>query len=130
MKKIVMTLVAAMTFATTFAANNEKRIMNAKPVAVTAANMNQNYDMRVNYRALASTLGLNAYQMEVVEMIHGKFVNDMFNAEMADESVRAEKVRKAANTELMNMKYVLNEKQYRKFNTLLNTTLVNRGLLK
>ncbi len=130
MKKIVMTIVAAMTFATTFAANNEKRIMNAKPVAVTAANMNQNYDMRVNYRALASTLGLNAYQMEVVEMIHGKFVNDMFDAEMADESVRAEKVRKAANTELMNMKYVLNEKQYRKFNTLLNITLVNRGLLK
>ena len=54
----------------------------------------------------------------------------MRKAANAEASERAELVKKAATKELKYMHYVLNEKQYRKYNTLLNLTLENRGLLK
>ena len=61
---------------------------------------------------------------------HDQFINDMRKAANAEASERAELVKKAATKELKYMHYVLNEKQYRKYNTLLNLTLENRGLLK
>ncbi len=124
MKKIVLSMAAMMTMTVAFASKSEKA------PEVTATNMVQNYDMRVNYRNLASTLDLNDYQREAVELIHNKFVNEMKSAETADASVRQDLVQKAADKELQYMSYVLNGKQYDKFAKLLNLTLSNRGLLK
>ncbi len=128
MKKIVMTLVAAMTLTTAFAAEEKRENENAKTASVEELYMN--YNMNVNYDALAHTLRLNADQREMVEFVHDRFIRAMRKAGRAAETERSNKVRKAANTELKNMKYVLDESQYRKFNALLNATLVNRGLLK
>ena len=116
MKKIVLTLAAMMTMSMAFA-NTEN---------IPAAN----YDMTVNYSKLATTLELSADQIDAVEAIHDQFINDMRKAANAEASERAELVKKAATKELKYMHYVLNEKQYRKYNTLLNLTLENRGLLK
>ncbi|MBM6992384.1 MAG: hypothetical protein I3J02_03850 [Prevotella sp.] len=124
MKKIVLSMVAMMSMTMAFASESEKT------PEVTATNMVQNYDMRVNYRTLASTLDLNDYQMEAVELIHNKFVNEMKNAETADAAVRQDMVKKAADKELQFMSYVLDGKQYDKYAKLLNLTLNNRGLLK
>ena len=103
MKKIVLTLAAVMTMSMAFA-NTENIPENAPEV--TEASTAANYDMTVNY------------------------INDMRKAANAEASERAELVKKAATKELKYMHYVLNEKQYRKYNTLLNLTLENRGLLK
>ena len=86
--------------------------------------------MTVNYSKLATTLELSSDQIDAVEAIHDQFINDMRKAANAEASERAELVKKAATKELKYMHYVLNEKQYRKYNTLLNLTLENRGLLK
>ncbi len=128
MKKIVMTLVAAMTLTTAFAAETNRENENSKTASVEELYMN--YNMNVNYDALAHTLRLNADQREMVELVHDRFIRSMRKAGRATEAERSNKVRKAANTELKNMKYVLDNDQYRMFNTLLNATLVNRGLLK
>ena len=53
----------------------------------------------------------------------------MDKAAQADAAQRKELVKAAAARELQYMGYVLNDKQYSKFNTLLNLTLSNRGLL-
>ncbi len=119
-----------MTLTTAFAANNEKNNTNAKAAATTTEAFDGNYDMRINYGALSNALRLNSYQREMLELVHDRFVIAMRKAGRADEALRDAKVRKAANTELKNMSYVLDRDQYRKFNTLLNVTLLNRGLLK
>lgn len=124
MKKIVLTMMALMTMTLTFASSK------SKAPEVTAVNMNQNYDMRVDYDRLANTLQLNYDQIEAVETIHNQFIRDMHKAAQADEADRKDMVKKAADKEMKYMRYVLNNKQYNTFGTLLNLTLNNRGLLK
>lgn len=131
MKKIVLTLVAMLSMTATFAANGDGNKENGKKTPeVTVANMVQNYDMTLNYSTLGSMLQLNDYQMDAVELIHNKFVNEVKSVENADASERQDLVKEAAGKELKYMSYVLNSKQYQKFSTLLNLTLNNRGLLK
>ena len=117
-------MMALMTMTFTFASSK------SKAPEVTAVNMNQNYDMRVDYDRLANTLQLNYDQIEAVETIHNQFIRDMHKAAQADEADRKDMVKKAADKEMKYMRYVLNNKQYNTFGTLLNLTLNNRGLLK
>lgn len=65
-----------------------------------------------------------------MEFIHDRFVNEVNKAGKADASVRKELITKAANKELAAMRQVLDKEQYRKYSTLLNITLNNRGLLR
>jgi hypothetical protein len=131
MKKIVLTLIAILSMTMAFAGEREKNHGKVNEAhEVTVLSMDQNYDMTLNYRKLGSTLGLNGYQMEAVELIHGKFVNEMKQAERAEASERRGLVQEAAGKELKYMRYVLDDAQYDKFATLLNLTLSNRGLLK
>ena len=111
-----------------FAGNSES---DAKAKSADAAVATEaNYDMAVNYYSLAQALGLYGDQIEVIEFVHDRFVNEMNKAGKADESLRKELVTKAASRELQGMRQVLDKEQFRKFNTLLNVTLNNRGLLK
>lgn len=128
MKKIVLTMVAMLSMTMAFAGNSES---DAKAKSADAAVATEaNYDMGVNYYSLAQALGLYGDQIEVVEFVHDRFVNEMNKAGKADESLRKELVTKAASRELQGMRQVLDKEQFRKFNTLLNVTLNNRGLLK
>ena len=86
------------------------------------------YDMSVNMRKLSVTLGLTTDQMEAVENIHTTFNAEMHLAAQADDADRQEQVKKAVERDIKWMHYVLDEKQYRLYLTLLNTTLNNRGL--
>ena len=86
------------------------------------------YDMTVNMRKLAVTLGMTIEQMEIVEDIHRNFCNEMMQAAEADENERGELVDKAVKKDIRYMNYVLNDSQQRKYEMLLNATLQNRGL--
>ena len=88
------------------------------------------YDMSVNMRKLSVALNLKAYQMEAVESIHNTFKAEMMLAAQAGNEDRKALVEKAVSNDIKWMKYVLDEKQYRKYLLLLNTTLNNRGLNK
>ena len=113
----MMTL-AMLSMTMTFAENEEtKNVTNVEA-----------YDMSVNMRKLSVALGLTTDQMEAVESIHNTFNAEMQMAAQADEADRNEKVYKAVERDIKWMHYVLDNKQYRTYLTLLNTTLNNRGL--
>jgi hypothetical protein len=118
MKKIVLMLVAMMTMTMANAENENKN-------TVEAANA---YDMTVNMRKLAVALGLNMDQMEAVQDIHHQFCNEMLMASQANGEERNSLVEQAVKKDVRYMHYVLDEKQYKKYLLLLNTTLLNRGL--
>ncbi|MBQ4392119.1 MAG: hypothetical protein II826_03285 [Prevotella sp.] len=118
MKKIVLMVVAMMTMTMSFAENEN----NSAVKSVEA------YDMTVNMRKLAVTLGLTYDQMEAVEDIHRQFSNEMMMAATADGDEREKLVDSAVKKDVRYMHYVLNDKQYRTYLMLLNTTLQNRGL--
>ena len=119
MKKIVLMGVAmfAMT-STSF----------AETMTNDAANNVEDYDMTVNMRRLAVTLGLTNDQMEAVRDVHNAFCDEMLIAANAKDAERTEMVDKAVKKDIRYMQYILNEKQYSKYLTLLDTTLQNRGL--
>lgn len=129
MKKIVLTIVALLSMSLSYASNIEKDAKGSSDVV--AVNMNQIYDMSVNYTRLAVALKLYDYeQYQSVKNVHEQFVHDMNKVAEAAEGERAAMVKKLANKELRNMRYVLDDDQYRRYCTLLNLTLSNRGLLK
>jgi len=110
--------VALLSMTMTFAENeNTKNVTNVEA-----------YDMSVNMRKLSVALGLTTDQMEAVENIHNTFNAEMQMAAHAEENDRQERVKKAVERDVKWMHYVLNDKQYRTYLTLLNTTLNNRGL--
>ena len=112
-----MTL-AMLSMTMTFAENEEtKSVMNVEA-----------YDMSVNMRKLSVALGLTTDQMEAVENIHNTFNAEMQLAAHTRENDRQEMVNRAVERDIKWMHYVLDEKQYRKYLVLLNTTLNNRGL--
>ena len=111
--------IAMLSMTMTFAENEEtKNVTNVEA-----------YDMSVNMRKLSVALGLTLDQMEAVENIHTTFTAEMQLAAHADDNDRKEMVSKAVERDIKWMRYVLDEKQYRTYLMLLNTTLHNRGLI-
>ena len=118
MKRLFMMTLAMLSMTMTFAENEEtKNVTNVEA-----------YDMSVNMRKLSVALGLTLDQMEAVENIHSTFNAEMQLAAHADENDRQAMVSKAVERDIKWMHYVLDEKQYRTYLLLLNTTLHNRGL--
>ncbi len=116
---MILMVVAMLSMTMTSYAENEKA---DNTLAVEA------YDMNVNMRKLAVTLGLNYDQMDAVQDIHRTFCAEMMLAAHASKDERETMVEKAVSKDVRYMHYVLDEKQYRKYLLLLNTTLRNRGL--
>ena len=111
-------LTAMMTLTMAHAENEEKS---------TVQTVNA-YDMTVNMRKLAVALGLTLDQMEAVQDIHHQFCNEMMLAAQAEKDERETLLNQAVKKDVQYMRYILEDKQYRKYLLLLNTTLVNRGL--
>lgn len=111
---VVAMLSMTMTFAENENANNVKNV--------------EAYDMSVNIRKLGEALGLTLDQMEAVEDIHHTFSAEMLFAAQMNKEERDARVTKAVEKDVKYMRYILNDKQYRKYLLLLNTTLNNRGL--
>ena len=118
MKRLFLVIVAVLSMTMTFAENEE---------AKSAQNV-EAYDMSVNMRKLSVALGLTTDQMEAVENVHNYFAAEMELAAHADDADRKALVKKAVERDIKWMRYVLDQKQYRTYLLLLNTTLNNRGL--
>ncbi|MBR2292553.1 MAG: hypothetical protein IJ868_09665 [Prevotella sp.] len=120
MKKMILTMVAMLSMTMAFAEGE-----NAASVNNVEA-----YDMSVNMRKLSEALALNADQMEAVAEIHHTFEAEMKFAAQYNSEERKTRVSNAIDKDVKWMRYVLNDKQMRKYLLLLNTTLNNRGLNK
>jgi len=120
MKKMILTMVAMLSMTMAFAEGE-----NAASVNNVEA-----YDMNVNMRKLSQALALNADQMEAVAEIHHTFASEMMFAAQYNNEERKARVNDAIEKDVKWMRYVLNDKQMRKYLLLLNTTLNNRGLDK
>lgn len=118
MKKVMILAVAMFAMATTTFAADE------------ATNATAAYNMNVNMSSLADALALNIDQAEAVADVHKNFSAEMMNAAVAPAEERDAMVGKAINKDLKYMHSILNDKQYRKYLMLLNTTLKNRGVIK
>ena len=117
MKKMIVLVAALLSMTATFA--EDEKVNDVK-----------NYDMSVNYTKLGEALGLSKDQKEEVTDVHQAFCIDMLNAANAGKEERESMVNLAVKRDIMYMRLILNDKQYRKYLLLLNTTLNNRGLNK
>ena len=120
MKRLILTVVAALTLTATFAKDEKANNVN---------NANA-YDMTVNMSKLGDALKLSVDQMESVADVHHTFCGEMLIASQANEEDRKALMDKAISKDLKYMHYLLNDKQYRTYVMLLKTTLNNRGLNK
>lgn len=119
MKKMFLTIAMALTMTVAFAeGDNENSINNL-----------ETYNMRANMNMLSRALHLNGDQRETVEFIHEMFTHDMMNAATAaTKEERDQKIKRAVNRDLANMRYILNDEQYHLYVRILNITFNNRGL--
>ena len=119
MKKMFLTIAMALTMTAAFAEGDNENSVN---------NLNA-YNMRVNMTMLSKALHLNSDQRETVEFVHEMFSHDMMNAATAaTKEERDQKVKRAVNRDLANMRYILNDEQYHQYVRILNITFNNRGL--
>lgn len=124
MKKIVLTLAALTSMSMAFAegANNAK--------SATATTDAAKYEMNINVHSLSNALRLDNEKTEFVTYISYDFATDMAKAAAATGDKREKLYKKAVNKNLAYMHTVLSDRQYRKYQQILNATLVNRGLEK
>lgn len=116
MKKIIMTVVSLLSMTTTFA---EKDNMN----------MTDAYTMDINHNSLSRALSLSNDQLEEVKDIHAVFRSDMIIASAADKADRKALTDYAIRRDLKYMAAVLTREQYRTYISILNATMLNRGLM-
>lgn len=88
-----------------------------------------NFDMSINYSKINHVLGLDMAQADAFQSIHRRYVEDMQQAAEAPAEQQQQAVINASHRELSRMRTVLSSKQYKKYNMLLNATLLNRGLI-
>ena len=119
MKRMILTVVAMMAMTLSFAETEETQ----------AVKNVETYDMTFDMRRLAVTLGLTSDQMEAVKDITDNFNTEMQTAATTTNcSEREAQVDEALRKDVHYMHYVLNDKQFQTYMTLLKATLRNRGL--
>lgn len=120
MKRLFLTVVALLSMTMTFAEENDKQtVENAEA-----------YKLTINNKQLGKSLELTLDQIEAVKDVHHEFCSDMEFISMVEQGSKKMMMDNAIKKDLQYMKLVLDEKQYRRYLTLLNLTLHNRGLLK
>ena len=122
MKKVV--LMMAMLLATNLS-------VSAEDLKSNKANMVEAYDINININSLAKYLELSKDQIESVENVQRVFSESLKFASTYDsKEARKNMVKNAIEYDLRNLNYILTNSQYKKYVTILNTTLNNRGIEK
>lgn len=118
MKKIVLTLAALLSVASTFAANEKETAVEA-----------HKYVMEFSPASMSRALDLSVTQYDDVAAGEETFADETRAA--SRKKTQEERTAEFNKAVLRNVKYmrgVLNESQYRTYLMLLNTTIANRGL--
>lgn len=119
MKKYFMMMVATMMMTTVSA--------NAKVGNVEKSDMPASCEM--NMASLARTLGLDDSQTKALEAASTELSASLNGEVIYDDSTRMPlTLTQAVNRNLKVAHRVLNTKQYHKYQTIINSTLVNKGL--
>lgn len=106
-------------------AENKKKIENLNKIALEK--QAAKYDFTVNYRRLGCCLDMSLDQLDVFKLFFDKFKDNMlFAYNECSEASRDSVVKNIVNKNVKEMRYILNEKQYKKYLLLMNTTLRNR----
>lgn len=115
MKKIVLTVVAAMAFTFSFAGTKAK-------------NVDKRFDMSCDIYRLSVVLDLDEKQMDAVEEIQDKFSDEMKSLASVKGPKQRHMIHEAVRKEARQMRSVLNEKQFSAYMRILLTTLRNRRI--
>jgi hypothetical protein len=122
MKKVV--LMMAMLLATNLS-------VSAEDLKSNETNMVEAYDINININGLAKYLELSKDQIESVENVQRVFSESLKIASAYDsKEARKNMVKNAIEYDLRNLNYILTNSQYKKYVTVLNATLNNRGIEK
>ena len=90
----------------------------------------EKYEINVNTNKLANYLELSRDQIDAVENVTEELTKDlMFAAVECNEANRKAVTRNAISKNVKNISYVLTDKQLKKYLTVLNATMINRGIL-
>ena len=118
MKKFFLMMVMMLTMSVySFAESNATKLANT-----------EKYELKVNHRRLAYILDMSKEQMEMSDEIISELERDMVFASCMDTEEGSEKiVANAVKKNIRYMSYILNDKQYHKYLTLLNLTLEHKG---
>ena len=117
---MILTMVAMLSMTTAFAeGENTTMVSNLEA-----------YEMNINMNKLSDALSLADDQKEAVENIHHTFASELMFAAQYGENDRKKLVARALDNDVKWMRYVLNDKQFRTYLSLLNSTMNNRGLNK
>lgn len=120
MKKMILIVAMLMTLG-----------INMFPNAVSKVNFNytSKYEISVNMRKLGDFLRLDSTQMTEVVEIEKQFSKDlMFAGTVSDNNSRKAVMRNLVDKHVRSMKYVLDDRQFRKYLMVLNLTMKNREL--
>jgi len=116
MKKMILTVVAAMSMTFGYAETESKQ-------AVDNANR---YELTFDMRRLATKLDLTDFQMEAVKTIHDNLNEDFATAANTHGMRQWRLFDKAIQKDIRHMRQVLNDKQFETYMVLFGTTLHNR----
>jgi hypothetical protein len=137
MKKIIFTLILFISMSMNVMAYdvpvinkfaNTDKIELVHTIKKDTINPVNKYDFTVNYRRLGVCLGMTLDQMDEFKLVFDQFKNDMMFAYTDCEGLtRDSVVRNSVLKNIKNTKFILDDKQYKKYLVLMNTTLNNRG---
>ena len=117
---MIMTLVAMLSMTTAFAEDeNTNAVKNVEA-----------YKMDVNMDKLSAALHLDWNQRNAVENIHHVFNTEINYAAQYGKNDRDAMVKRAIDTDIKRMSYVLNDTQMHKYIEILKSTIRNRGIVK
>ena len=114
MKKIVLTLVAAMAFTFSFAKSSQT---------------DKRFDMNCDIYRLSTVLDLDDRQMDAVEENLEIFSNEMKSLATLKGPQLRFRIQQAVMKDARQMRQVLNDKQFHDYMRILGVTLRNRNLL-
>ena len=117
---MILTLVAMLSMTTAFAEGE---------MAMGTSNM-EAYELNINMDKLSEALNLADDQKEAVADINHTFASELMFAAQYNANDRKKLVARALDNNIKWMRYVLDEKQFRTYRALLNSTVNNRGLNK
>ena len=129
MKKILFTLMLLFSLSVNVIANEvpvTKRVENVQKIELDR--QAAKYDFTVNYEKIGCCLDMSLEQLDDFKFYFDKFKDNMMFAYYGcNETSRCNFIKNAVDKNVKEMSYILNEKQHKKYLTLLNMTLKNRG---
>ena len=120
MKKFFLMMVVMCSMTTAFAEGENLNVVGTIDA----------YEININMNKLSNALNLSEDQKEAVENIHYVFNTEMMYAAKYGSTDRDAIVKRAIDTDIKRMSYVLNNTQMHKYMEILKSTIRNRGIVK